>query len=166
MRIVWKRERSCYLQGIGTTADRDKALACLDKGVEAGDHEAMLVRARLCSDEEGGWQDFETAIPLLERAVRDDGEGNEWQNEARLQLAKAYLAKDAVEYEEKAKELLSMAAAEGFLEALYELAHFYKDRGDMEGYRQAMRHAAERGYEPARKELDETYADMAWSECL
>ncbi len=59
-----------------------------------------------------------------------------------------------------------MAVAEGFLEALYELAHFYKDRGDMEGYRQAMRHAAERGYEPARKELDETYADMAWSECL
>ena len=166
MAWAWSQLAYCYLKGIGTAADHEKALACLDKGVEAEDHEAMLVRARLCCDEEGNWQEFETAIPLLERAIQDDGEGNEWQNEARLQLAKAYLARDAREYGEKAKELLGIAAAEGFTEALYELAHLYKEQGNLEDYRQAMRRAAEKGYEPARQELDETYADMAWSECL
>lgn len=166
MAWAWSQLAYCYLKGIGTAADHEKALACLDKGVEAEDHEAMLVRARLCCDEEGNWQEFETAIPLLERAIQDDGEGNEWQNEARLQLAKAYLARDAREYGDKAKELLGIAAAEGFTEALYELAHLYKEQGNLEDYRQAMRRAAEKGYEPARQELDETYADMAWSECL
>lgn len=163
---AWLELGICYLKGIGTEPDYEKGVACYEKSIAMGDYEAMLARAHLCLDEEGEWHDLEAAIPCLERVAYEECVDNDWQNEGRVMLAKAYIAKDAAAYYEKARMLVREAAGEGNLEGAFALAHFYKEDGEMIAYRKVLKRAAEAGYEPAQEEVEHMYDTSEWSECL
>ncbi|BAL81804.1 hypothetical protein SELR_00960 [Selenomonas ruminantium subsp. lactilytica TAM6421] len=163
---AWLELGICYLKGIGTKKDYEKGVACYEQSIAMGDYEAMLARAHLCVDAEGEWHDLEAAIPCLERVAYEECADNDWQNEGRVMLAKAYLAKDTDAYYEKARSLVRQAAGEGNMEGAFALAHFYKEDGEMIAYRKVLKRAAEDGYEPAQEEVEHMYDTSEWSECL
>lgn len=163
---AWVQLGICHLKGIGTVQDYERGVACYEKGIELGDYEAMYARAMLCQDEEGEWHDPDTAIRVLQRAAAETCEENHYQNEARLLLAKALMAKDEEANYDQARALVRKAAGEGCLEAVWTMSHFYKLEDNFRAYRKVLRDLVDDGYEPAREELDEMYATSEWSECL
>ena len=163
---AWLEMGICYLRGIGTIVDYEKGVACYEKAIAMGDYETMLARAHLCRDAEGEWHDLDTAIAVLERVAYEKNDENEWQNEGRVMLANALLAKDKQANYTCARDLVREAAGEGFAEGAWNLAHFYKDEGNFTSYRKLLRRTAEEGYQPAQEELDHIYDTSEWSECL
>lgn len=154
---------NCALSGIGMTASRDKAIDYYEQGIAAGDPEAMIARAALCCDAEGNWQDTDTAVNCLEKAV---AEQSDWQNDARLMLANVWLQTGSEAQQKKAEYLLQDAADDGCDEAQLQLAYREKARGNNAAYWEKLRKAASEGNEKAKADMDNMYVDTAWSENL
>lgn len=154
----------CYEKGIGTAKNLQEAVKCYDKALKYDYPPAMIARAGLYLDE-GGSQGAEKAIPLLQKALKED-EADTWGWDARKLLVDAYLTKGTEEDRDIARYILTQEAKEGNSPAAHMLAHLCLEDGEGEHYREILRHIAAEGYQPAREELDKAYNDSSWSECL
>ena len=130
--LAWAKLGHCYAQGIGTSPNEEKSLACYEKGAELGDYEAMYALADNCRTGDGTWLDIKKAMGYLHRIVSEE---NSWQNPARILMAQAFLAQQPGKYAHRAKELLRIAAKDS---GLLELADCYKNEELMNKYRLAL----------------------------
>lgn len=150
---AWAELGHCYMNGIGSEKDLDKAAECFERGADAGDIECLFVRGIRCfEDDQVGWRDVKTAIESFEKVVAEE---NPWQNDARVYLAGAYVDADPKRYHEKAHALLVEAEKEGSLleDRLFFMAMTYHELGDIEGCKRNLLAAAEMGYAAAEKAL-------------